>query len=43
LLKDLPPEQLAPLGTSQGDTMLAPAITRRLIEHFTGLVPARPT
>jgi DNA-binding NarL/FixJ family response regulator len=30
LLKDLPPEQLA-----QGDTMLAPAVTRRLIEHFT--------
>jgi len=36
LLKDLP-EQLAQavLGASQGDTMLAPAITRRLIEHFT--------
>ena len=31
LLKDLPPEQLAQavLGASQGDTMLAPAITRR--------------
>jgi DNA-binding NarL/FixJ family response regulator len=37
LLKDLPPEQLAQavLSTTQGDTMLAPAITRRLIEHFT--------
>jgi DNA-binding NarL/FixJ family response regulator len=37
LLKDLPPEQLARavLSVSQGDTMLAPAITRRLIEHFT--------
>jgi DNA-binding NarL/FixJ family response regulator len=37
LLKDLPPEQLAQavLSASQGDTMLAPAITRRLIEHFT--------
>lgn len=37
LLKDLPPEQLAQavLNASQGDTMLAPAVTRRLIEHFT--------
>jgi DNA-binding NarL/FixJ family response regulator len=37
LLKDLPPEQLAiaVLTVSRGDTLLAPAITRRLIEHFT--------
>jgi DNA-binding NarL/FixJ family response regulator len=37
LLKDLPPEQLATavVTVSQGDTLLAPAITRRLIEHFT--------
>jgi DNA-binding NarL/FixJ family response regulator len=37
LLKDLPPEQLgsAVLTASRGDTLLAPAITRRLIEHFT--------
>ncbi|HEX4088678.1 MAG TPA: response regulator transcription factor [Trebonia sp.] len=37
LLKDLPPEQLAQavFSASQGDTLLAPAITRRLIEHFT--------
>jgi len=45
LLKDLPPEQLAQavLSASQGDTMLAPAITRRLIEHFTATShPAAP-
>ena len=37
LLKDLPPEQLtaAVLAAPQGDTLLAPAVTRRLIEHFT--------
>jgi DNA-binding NarL/FixJ family response regulator len=37
LLKDLPPEQLAEAVTSVGreDTLLAPAVTRRLIEHFT--------
>jgi DNA-binding NarL/FixJ family response regulator len=37
LLKDLPPEQLASavLTASRGDTLLAPAVTRRLIEHFT--------
>lgn len=37
LLKDLPPEQLASavLAAPNGDTLLAPAVTRRLIEHFT--------
>lgn len=37
LLKDLGPEQLAAavLGAPAGDTLLAPAVTRRLIEHFT--------
>ena len=37
LLKDLPPEHLtaAVLAAPQGDTLLAPAVTRRLIEHFT--------
>jgi len=42
LLKDLPPEQLAQavLSASQGDTMLAPAVTRRLIEHFTATSPS---
>jgi DNA-binding NarL/FixJ family response regulator len=45
LLKDLPPEQLASavLTASQGDTLLAPAVTRRLIEHFTATShPAAP-
>ena len=42
LLKDLPPEQLAQavLSVGQGDTILAPAITRRLIEHFTATTKA---
>jgi DNA-binding NarL/FixJ family response regulator len=37
LLKDLPPEQLAHavVAVGKGDTLLAPAVTRRLIEHFT--------
>ena len=37
LLKDLPPEQLADavIAVGRDDTLLAPAITRRLIEHFT--------
>jgi DNA-binding NarL/FixJ family response regulator len=37
LLKDLPPEQLAAavLTVGHGDTLLAPTVTRRLIEHFT--------
>jgi DNA-binding NarL/FixJ family response regulator len=46
LLKDLPPEQLATavLTAGHGDTLLAPAVTRRLIEHFTASArPAAPT
>src|SRR4051812_21159001 len=42
LLKDVPPEQLA-AGiriVAQGDALLAPSITRRLIEEF---APASPT
>jgi len=37
LLKDLPPEQLAAavLTVSQGDALLSPSVTRRLIEAFT--------
>ena len=37
LLKDLPPEQLsaAVLTASRADTLLAPSVTRRLIDHFT--------
>ena len=37
LLKDVPPEQLATAvhTVSQGDALLAPSITRRLIEEFT--------
>ena len=37
LLKDLPPEQLAAavLTVSQGDALLSPSVTRRLIESFT--------
>jgi len=37
LLKDLPPEQLAHAvdAVGRGDTLLAPAVTRRLVEHFT--------
>lgn len=46
LLKDLTPEQLvdAVLAAPQGDALLAPAITRRLIDHFTaaGRAPERP-
>jgi DNA-binding NarL/FixJ family response regulator len=45
LLKDLPPEDLARAvrTASQGDTLLAPAVTRRLIEHFTATShPAAP-
>jgi DNA-binding NarL/FixJ family response regulator len=37
LLKDLPPEELAAavLAVDRGETLLAPAVTRHLIEHFT--------
>jgi DNA-binding NarL/FixJ family response regulator len=36
LLKDTPPEQLvaAVRSVSAGDSLLAPTVTRRLIEHF---------
>jgi DNA-binding NarL/FixJ family response regulator len=42
LLKDLPPEQLATavVTIGHGDTLLAPAVTRRLIEHFTASRPS---
>ena len=42
LLKDVPPEQLiaAVRGAQHGDALLAPSITRRLIEEFTQ--PRRP-
>jgi DNA-binding NarL/FixJ family response regulator len=45
LLKDLPPEQLAAAvrTVSQGDALLSPAITRRLIESFTSTRPAVPS
>jgi DNA-binding NarL/FixJ family response regulator len=45
LLKDLPPEQLAAAlhTVTQGDTLLAPSVTRRLIAHFTATSrPPRP-
>ena len=44
LLKDAPPEQLvAAIRTvAAGDALLAPAITRRLIEDFIRRRPARP-
>jgi DNA-binding NarL/FixJ family response regulator len=44
LLKDLPPEQLvdAVLSVGRDDTLLAPSVTRRLVEHFTSTVRAAP-
>jgi DNA-binding NarL/FixJ family response regulator len=44
LLKDLPPEQLvdAVLSVGRGDTLLAPTVTRRLVEHFTARAPTPP-
>jgi DNA-binding NarL/FixJ family response regulator len=44
LLKDLPPEQLvdAVLSVGRDDTLLAPSVTRRLVEHFTSRVPTPP-
>ena len=44
LLKDLPPEQLAAAlhSVTEGDTLLAPAVTRRLIAHFTATSRPRP-
>jgi DNA-binding NarL/FixJ family response regulator len=46
LLKDLPPEQLvdAVLSVGRDDTLLAPSVTRRLVEHFTSTArPPPPT
>ena len=45
LLKDVPPEQLvtAVRTAHQGNALLAPSITRRLIEEFTQPRPATPT
>jgi DNA-binding NarL/FixJ family response regulator len=44
LLKDAPPEQLiaAIQVVAGGDALLAPSITRRLIEEFVRRSPARP-
>jgi len=44
LLKDAPPEQLtsAVRMIAAGDALLAPAITRRLIEQFVASAPAAP-
>ena len=43
LLKDLSPEQLvaAVLTVSQGDALLSPSVTRRLIESFTAVAARR--
>jgi DNA-binding NarL/FixJ family response regulator len=45
LLKDVPPEQLAAgiRVVAQGDALLAPSITRRLIEEFAASSPAAAT
>jgi DNA-binding NarL/FixJ family response regulator len=45
LLKDVPPEQLvtAVRTAHQGNALLAPSITRRLIEEFTQRRPTTPT
>jgi DNA-binding NarL/FixJ family response regulator len=44
LLKDVPPEQLAAgiRVVADGEALLAPAITRRLIEEFANARPAEP-
>jgi DNA-binding NarL/FixJ family response regulator len=44
LLKDAPPEQLAAgiRVVASGEALLAPAVTRRLIEDFSRARPARP-
>ena len=44
LLKDLPPEQLvdAVLSVGRDDTLLAPSVTRRLVEHFTSRPLTQP-
>src|SRR5918999_279943 len=45
LLKDTPPEQLAEgiRAVADGDALLAPTVTRRLIEEFARIGPARRT
>ncbi len=45
LLKDVPPEQLAAgiRVVAQGDALLAPSITRRLIQEFAAASPAAAT
>jgi len=45
LLKDVPPEQLAAgiRVVAQGEALLAPSITRRLIQEFATAAPAAPT
>ena len=45
LLKDVPPEQLAAgiRVVAQGEALLAPSITRRLIQEFAAAAPAPPT
>ena len=45
LLKDVPPEQLAAgiRVVAQGEALLAPSITRRLIEEFAAAAPTPPT
>jgi DNA-binding NarL/FixJ family response regulator len=44
LLKDVPPEQLAAgiRVVAAGEALLAPSITRRLIQEFAAAVPAAP-
>jgi DNA-binding NarL/FixJ family response regulator len=45
LLKDVPPEQLAAgiRVVAQGEALLAPSITKRLIQEFAAAAPARAT
>jgi DNA-binding NarL/FixJ family response regulator len=45
LLKDVPPEQLVAgiKAVSEGDSLLAPSVTRRLIESFVREPPFSPT
>jgi DNA-binding NarL/FixJ family response regulator len=45
LLKDAPPESLvhAVRVVAEGNALLAPSVTRRLIERFTGDAPVDPT
>jgi DNA-binding NarL/FixJ family response regulator len=45
LLKDVPPEQLAAgiRVVAQGDALLAPSITKRLIQEFASAAPAATT